>query len=174
LKFAENRIKCKIRSEAKKKISSSYLYPTKPDKNYNEPGLMSMSPIRLIAYSPYTFSRFFNGAIGKHPDVRFSVGAIGKHPDEVYVKRKRKSFFRACINRSPRRIHAVLQFENEGGVIDKKLLQILLFRGKLVVNSSFGTSTCLPRALIRLGSRHTCAPTQVQGPRQRGRRQRGR
>ena len=99
---------------------------------------MSMSPIRLIAYSPYTFSRFFNGAIGKHPDVRFSVGAIGKHPDEVYVKRKRKSFFRACINRSPRRIHAVLQFENEGGVIDKKLLQILLFRGKLVVNSSFG------------------------------------
>jgi hypothetical protein len=44
-----------------------------------------MSPIRLIAYSPYTFSRFFNGAIGKHPDVRFSVGAIGKHPDEVYV-----------------------------------------------------------------------------------------
>ena len=108
---------------------------------------MSMSPIRLIAYSPYTFSRFFNGA-------------IGKHPDEVYVKRKRKSFFRACINRSPRRVHAVLQLENEGGVIDKKLLQILLFRGKLVVNSSFGTSTCLPRALIRLGSRHTCAPTQ--------------
>jgi hypothetical protein len=66
---------------------------TKPDKNYNEPGLMSMSPIRLIAYSPYTFSRFFNGAIGKHPDVRFSVGAIGKHPDEVYVKRKRKKLF---------------------------------------------------------------------------------
>jgi hypothetical protein len=34
--------------------------PTKPDKNYYEPGLMSMSPIRLIAYSLYTFSRFFN------------------------------------------------------------------------------------------------------------------
>jgi len=29
-----------------------------PTKNYHEPGLMSMSPIRLIAYSPYTFSRF--------------------------------------------------------------------------------------------------------------------
>jgi hypothetical protein len=52
----------------------------------------------------------------------------------------------------------VLQFKNEGGVIDKKLLQISLFRRKLVVNSSFGTSTCLLRALIRLGSRHTCAP----------------
>ena len=53
---------------------------------------MSMSPTRLIAYSPYTFSRFFNGAIGEHPDVRFSVGAIGKNTDEVYVKRKRKAF----------------------------------------------------------------------------------
>ena len=71
---------------------------------------MSMSPIRLIAYSPYTFSRFFSGATGKHPDVRFSVGATGKHPDEVSVfaiftvftllEECGRSLFSLCCNRS--------------------------------------------------------------------------
>jgi len=37
---------------------------TKPDKNNNEPRLMYISQNRLIAYAgPYTFSRFFSGAI---------------------------------------------------------------------------------------------------------------
>jgi hypothetical protein len=47
-------------------------------------------------------------------------------------KRKRKKVFFGLHNRSPRRVHTMLQFENEGGVIEKKLLQILLFRGKTI------------------------------------------
>jgi hypothetical protein len=42
------------------RLKEKQISNTKPDKNYLEPGLMSMSPIRLIAYSLYTFSRFFS------------------------------------------------------------------------------------------------------------------
>jgi hypothetical protein len=55
---------------------------------------------------------------------------------------REKSFFRACTNRSPRRVHTVLQLENEEGVIEKKTFTDLAFSGKTVVNSSFGISTC--------------------------------